>query len=182
MKRFERPDDAFWDQFDRQLHQRMLQTLVRKEPWYLQVMRALSGRLGQTAAVAGAALVVAMLVVRPIPGSSGSGDGTESAARQASGDSGAVERSAADAAGNVAGTSGPEGAGVALAAAEDGERDYALDAITAERDGDSGGRSFRREFEMDAIDVAETTGATYASDNVISRSSYGTSGVASLVY
>ena len=39
LKRSERPSDQFWNEFDRELHQRMLQTLVKKDPWYLQVVR-----------------------------------------------------------------------------------------------------------------------------------------------
>ena len=177
VKRLERPNDAFWDQFDRELHQRMLQTLVRKEPWYLQTMRALSGRLAQGAAVAGAALVVALLLIRPIPGS---GDASErGAARNGGGAAGGpVERSAGHAA--SPGAEAPDVGGVALAAAEEGERDYAPEAITPDRNGGSGDRSFKREFAMDSINGSGTTVA--AGENVISRSSYGTSGVASLVY
>ena len=42
LKRSERPDDAFWSQFDRELHQRMLQTLVKRDPWYVQVWQGVS--------------------------------------------------------------------------------------------------------------------------------------------
>jgi hypothetical protein len=66
MKRAERPDDAFWNSFDRELHQRMLQTLVKKDPWYSQLFRAASGRIAQTAAVGAAAAVLAMVMVRPV--------------------------------------------------------------------------------------------------------------------
>ncbi|HAV14241.1 MAG TPA: hypothetical protein DCX06_12225, partial [Opitutae bacterium] len=47
MKRSERPDEAFWGQFDQELHQRMLQTLVKKDPVHLQIWRTLSGRFTQ---------------------------------------------------------------------------------------------------------------------------------------
>lgn len=36
MKRSEKPDAQFWQRFDAELHQRMLRTLVQKEPWYRQ--------------------------------------------------------------------------------------------------------------------------------------------------
>ena len=36
LKRSEKPDAQFWERFDSELHQRMLQTLVKKEPWYRQ--------------------------------------------------------------------------------------------------------------------------------------------------
>jgi hypothetical protein len=65
MKRSERPDDAFWNSFDRELHQRMLQTLVKKDPWYSQLFRAAFGRIAQTAAVGAAAAVLAIVMVRP---------------------------------------------------------------------------------------------------------------------
>lgn len=65
IKRAERPDDAFWNSFDRELHQRMLQTLVKKDPWYVQVLRGVTGRIAQTTAVGAAAALLAMMVVRP---------------------------------------------------------------------------------------------------------------------
>ena len=74
LKRSERPDDAFWGKFDRELHQRMLQTLVKKDPWFTQLIRGLSGRFAQSSAIAAAAVLVAMVVVRPVllsPASSG---------------------------------------------------------------------------------------------------------------
>ncbi|MFT5827000.1 MAG: hypothetical protein ACI8ZW_002517, partial [Yoonia sp.] len=65
LKRSERPTAEFWNDFDRDLHQRMLQTLVKKDPWYLQVLRGFSGRISQSIAVAAAAAVVALVVLRP---------------------------------------------------------------------------------------------------------------------
>jgi hypothetical protein len=65
LKRAERPSEAFWNTFDCELHQRMLQTLVKKDPWYMQVLRGISGRIAQTAAVGAAAAFLAMMVVRP---------------------------------------------------------------------------------------------------------------------
>ena len=65
LKRAERPSEAFWNTFDRELHQRMLQTLVKKDPWYVQALRGISGRIAQTAAVGAAAAFLAIMVVRP---------------------------------------------------------------------------------------------------------------------
>ena len=65
LKRAERPSEAFWNTFDRELHQRMLQTLVKKDPWYVQVLHGISGRIAQTAAVGAAAAFLAIMVVRP---------------------------------------------------------------------------------------------------------------------
>jgi hypothetical protein len=64
-KRAERPGEVFWNTFDRELHQRMLQTLVKKDPWYVQVLRGVSGRIAQTAAVGAAAVFLALMVMRP---------------------------------------------------------------------------------------------------------------------
>ena len=65
LKRAERPGEVFWNTFDRELHQRMLQTLVKKDPWYVQVLRGVSGRIAQTAAVGTAAAFLALMVIRP---------------------------------------------------------------------------------------------------------------------
>lgn len=65
LKRAERPSEAFWNTFDRELHQRMLQTLVKKDPWYVQALRGISGRIAQTAAVGAAAAFLAIMIVRP---------------------------------------------------------------------------------------------------------------------
>ena len=40
LKRSENPDAQFWERFDAELHQRMLRTLVKKEPWYRQLYYA----------------------------------------------------------------------------------------------------------------------------------------------
>lgn len=65
LKRLERPDQDFWNSFDHELHQRMLQALVKKDPWYMQIVRVLSSRVAQTAAVGAAAAFLAMMVLRP---------------------------------------------------------------------------------------------------------------------
>ena len=65
LKRAERPGEVFWNTFDRELHQRMLQTLVKKDPWYVHVLRGVSGRIAQTAAVGAAAVFLALMVMRP---------------------------------------------------------------------------------------------------------------------
>ena len=62
LKRSERPSDQFWNEFDYELHQRMLQTLVKKDPWYLQMMRGFSSRILSSTAIA--AVIVAIVVVR----------------------------------------------------------------------------------------------------------------------
>ena len=64
-KRAERPGEVFWNTFDRELHQRMLQTLVKKDPWHIQMLRGISGRIAQTATVGAAAAFLALMVMRP---------------------------------------------------------------------------------------------------------------------
>lgn len=64
-KRAERPNEAFWDTFDGELHERMMQTLVKKDPWPVQILRGLSGKIAQTTAIAAVAAVLALMVIRP---------------------------------------------------------------------------------------------------------------------
>ena len=65
LKRAERPSEVFWNTFDRELHQRMLRTLVKKDPWHVQVLRGVSWRIAQTVAVSAAAAFLALMVMRP---------------------------------------------------------------------------------------------------------------------
>ena len=65
LKRAERPSEVFWNTFDRQLHQRMLQSLVKKDPWHVQMLRFISGRIAQATAVGAAAAFLALMVMRP---------------------------------------------------------------------------------------------------------------------
>lgn len=70
-KRAEKPDAAFWGRFDAELHQRMLQTLVKKEPWYRQfyyAMLAPKAQLGMAASIAlFAVLHIAVADRKPTP-------------------------------------------------------------------------------------------------------------------
>ncbi|ADE54865.1 hypothetical protein [Coraliomargarita akajimensis] len=63
LKRAERPDEAFWGRFDQELHQRMLHSLVEKDPIYIQVLRGLTGRIAQTTGLAAAAAALAFVFV-----------------------------------------------------------------------------------------------------------------------
>jgi cell division septation protein DedD len=64
-KKAEKPTEAFWGRFDDELHQRMMQTLVKKDHWLVQITRGLTGRIAQTTALAGAAALIALMVIRP---------------------------------------------------------------------------------------------------------------------
>lgn len=172
LKKAERPDEAFWGQFDRELHQRMLQTLVKKDPWYVQLARGLSGRIAQTAAVAGAAALLAMVTVRPAllswaPSSSVQVVEADSAP------SPKVESNAVAvlAEAPIRPTS---------PAREASSPDYRMERITAaENHGDA---TYKREFDMDVLQVATNERADYSGDSAGSWPTFGSTGVASLVY
>ncbi len=164
LKRAERPDDAFWGQFDRELHQRMLQTLVKKDPLHLQVLRALSGRFAQSLAVAGAAAFLALMVVRP------AFVGTE-----------VVDM-------NLAKTEAVQVeaiAAVEVAMADldipkaVGPHDYKIERISAELA--STDAAFTRDFGIEGFQMAFES-ADYSSDAASARPAFGSTGVASLVY
>lgn len=165
LKRSERPSDQFWNEFDRELHQRMLQTLVKKDPWYLQVMRCFSGRLMQSTAVAAAAAVIAMVVVRPafqpvmVP----------------------ISVAVADAPAVEAISEPIEVAVTALTLAEATSLpNYDTDVISAE--GTSSDVNFVRDFGMESMQVASYDASAYSTDSPHARVSFASSGVASLVY
>ena len=168
LKRSERPSEAFWNDFDRDLHQRMLQTLVKKDPWYLQVLRGFSGRIGQSIAVAAAAAVVAMVVVRPAfqpvvaP--------TSVAVAQAS----VVEAVRAPVEVAVAELSLAEVAELNRAP------DYHADAISVDTAADD--VNFVRDFGMESMQVASYEASAYSTDSAHARVSFASTGVASLVY
>ena len=176
LKRSERPEDAFWNEFDRELHHRMLQALVKKEPWYLQLARGLSGRLPQAAALAAVAAVAMMLVVRPVVL-----DSAVAVARTATTSTAATV--AESALGAEPGDSSPQ---VALAdrsqpaqQATEAAAVYRIDAISAsEAVGASG---FEHDFGMDVIQVASND-ADYSADSALARVALGNTGVASLVF
>lgn len=165
-KRSERPSESFWNEFDRELHHRMLQTLVKKDPWYLQVVRGFTGRIPQAAALAGAAAVAMALVVRPaMLGTAAQGDSTAAVASHvdSSGSAEWVQVAMADLSHSVASAA-----------------DYQIDAISAaDAVKDSG---FERDFGMDAIQVADNGRADYSADSAFSRVTFGNTGVASLVF
>ncbi|TVP80550.1 MAG: hypothetical protein EA353_03615 [Puniceicoccaceae bacterium] len=160
IKRAERPDTAFWNTFDRELHQRMLQTLVKKDPWYVQVMRGLTGRIGQAAAAAGVAVLIAMLVLRP--------------AMLESDQSGSVYL--AEDASTIVETLQSQVVSAALKSfGATAVADYRTDTIS----GKSAGKNYTAEYALDSFEVASYDRDVYRSDSV----SFALSGVATgLVY
>jgi hypothetical protein len=166
LKRSERPSGQFWNEFDRELHQRMLQTLVKKDPWYLQVMRGFSGRILQSTAIAAAAAVIALVVVRP-----------------------AFQATVIPV--NVAQASVPEdfSAPVEVAMAElslseatrlTSAPDYNTDVISGGQT--LGDVNFVHDFEMVSMQVASYDASAYSTDSPHARVSFASAGVASLVY
>ncbi len=157
LKRFERPSEAFWNQFDRELHQRMLQTLVKKDPWYLQVMRGFSSSLLSGAAFALCAVVIGIFAVRtvfpPMP---------SQAATIMSFD---VPAQVADAA-------------LPISIQADnliGTLDYGTDAISVDDVSDED--TFRRDFGMQGMQVAAYDAAVYSTDSAHARISFVSTGL-----
>jgi len=172
VKKAERPDTAFWNRFDRELHQRMLQTLVRKEPWYVQVGRGLSGRFAQSAAVVSAAALLAIMVVRPAfvaiePSRPGQMASTAEVSENA------VAASQSD-------NRAPREIDMADFNSAVAQADYQIEVISASSD-DQGMR-YRRDFQMDTVQVASSDAADYSGDSAGSWPTFGNTGVASLVY
>ena len=167
LKRAERPSGEFWSDFDRDLNQRKLQTLVKKDPWYLQVLRGLTGRMSQSVGIAAAAALVAMLVVRPVFVST-------VPAGVSVADSAALESAATPVAVAVAELTYSQATSSASA------HDYAHDVISADEAAQDAG--YTRDFGMERIQVASYDAVAYSADTAHSRGSFATSGVASLVF
>ena len=160
-KRAERPDEAFWNRFDGELHQRMMQTLVKKDPWPVQVMRGFLGKLAQTTAIGAAAAVLAMMVIRPAFVAT-----TEvSPAQMAEVEVGAVEASMEIDISDL----DP----ALLASADYGIEVYTADQVSSSAD-------VTREFSLDRIEVASYDSAVYSADSALPA--FASTGVASLVY
>ncbi|WP_269524456.1 hypothetical protein [Coraliomargarita parva] len=165
LKQAERPSEEFWDRFDRQLHQRMLQTLVKKDPWYVQLARGLSGRVVQSLTVGAAAAVMAMMVVRPalVEVAPVSGDSQQ-----------LVQQDVTPVALPL-----PREVAMTELATDGARRDYGIEIISA--DANAKNAAYKREFGLDSIHVARSE-ADYSSDVASSWVSMSNPGVASLVY
>lgn len=163
LKRSERPTDTFWNEFDRELHQRMLQTLVKKDPWYRQLMRAFSGPRVQTLGVSCAALFVAMLLMRPA-----TFERTSSQAEVA-----AVSASIASASAVVVNQ-------LALSDLSASSRsDYQIEMISSEVASVELG--FTRDFSLEGIQVASED-SDYSMNFGLNGATFGSTGVVSLAF
>ncbi len=164
-KRAERPDEAFWQQFDRELHERMMQTLVKKDPWFVQVMRGLTGKIAQTTAIAAAAAVLALMVIRPafIP----TGETSQLGQMAHTGAQSSVESV-------ELAESSSEKVEPALMA----EADYRIEGISARSV--AGSSRVTQDFGLDNLDVASYDRAAYSADMMLPGLT--SAGVASIVY
>ena len=169
LKRSERPDDAFWSQFDRELHQRMLQTLVKRDPWYVQVWQGLTGRLVQSAAIGAVAAVLALAVLRPALLSPEPNSAVAAAPLQAVA---ALQASSEPLTANLLSYSEASSAA--------GVPDYAIESISVEAL--AADAAYQRDFGMQAIEVASHDALAYSADSAHLHTSFATSGVASLIF
>jgi hypothetical protein len=74
LKRSERPEPAFWEEFDRELRRRQLASVVAPTPWYTKLGRAMLVGIRRSAPVSAAAVaaVVGFLALqRPSPSPTG---------------------------------------------------------------------------------------------------------------
>lgn len=173
LKRNERPQAAFWNEFDQELHQRMLRTLVKKDAWYIQLMRACSGRLVQTVGVSCAAAFIAMLLIRP------SVDAPS--AREAAIQLSVAAADAADAVGVAGAVSvAPVSLELAVSDANAASRsDYQIDTISTEFAASDQG--FTRDFKLEGM-LAANDESDYSMNFVVNSATFGSTGVASLVF
>ena len=159
-KRAERPSEEFWGQFDRDLHQRMMQTLVKKDPFLIQLMRGLSGKFVQTTAIAGAALVLALMVIRPALPVSNETSRPVMAETTVEATAPVQQETPAMDTGLVA------------------EADYQIEVLSAPVP--ASGDGVTHDFGLDSMEVATYDSSAYAEDSPIAG--FATTGVASIVY
>ncbi|PXA05571.1 hypothetical protein DDZ13_01475 [Coraliomargarita sinensis] len=159
-KKAEQPDQEFWKEFDSELHQRMMQTLVKKDPWPVQLLRGISGKFAQTTAIGAAAAILALMAIRP--------------AFVASGEQGEATMATASIEQSVAPEASEDDLNTELMA----EADYKIEVLSAASAHDSD--VVTQDFGLDRIEVASYESDAYSAD--MSLSGFTSTGVASLVY
>ena len=157
LKRSEKPDRQFWDQFDHELHQRMLQTLVKKESWYLQVWNRLTSinSLTQIAGLTATAVVVSLFLIGPT-----------------------MEPTLATSSPLEDTLMSPDFSSEVMA-----EADYDIDAIFV-RDAlrSEQGVDFDQDFTTDIIQLTQNQSSDYAADSIPVSVAFRQTGIASLVF
>jgi len=174
LKRAERPSETFWNDFDRELHQRMLQTLVKKDPWYIQLLRGVTGRIAQTSAVGAAAVLLAFVAVRPVIV-----DSVESPKGAMLAEANIVDESAASPASSASPVVVEELAFEAIN--DDLSPDYGMAAISGIADSDAASEmTYTSEYSHDSFEVASYDRSAYVAD---AASSFAGAGLATgLIY
>lgn len=163
-KRAERPNEAFWDKFDNELHERMMQTLVKKDPWPVQVLRGVTGKLAQTTAIAAAAAVLALMVIRP--------------AFIATNEQIQPTVASASIAASVEAPQVLDAATAEIDASLMAEADYDIEALAVSAGNKDA--AVTHDFSLDHMDVASYDIAAYSADSPLAG--FTSTGVASLVY
>jgi len=163
-KKAERPDEDFWKGFDSELHQRMMQTLVKKDPWFVQVMHGLSGKVAQVTAVSAAAAVLAFMVVQPalVTSFAPSGDQDRPALAHA----------------DIGKATAPETSEDKFDPALMAGANYEIEVVSASAA--EGKNAVTQDYGLDHIEVASYDNDAYSADMALSG--FTSTGVASLVY
>ena len=159
-KRAERPDEAYWNRFDRELHQRMLQTLVKKDPFHRQVLRAFAGKRFPVGLLTAATAAVALVAIGPFsqPQPSIYMEGSLAASTPQSAVAAPLGSADADA-------MNPTNAANAANVVEGVEFvDYTIESIGV------GEETFQQDFGMDRMVAAELSQADYSFQEAAPRS------------
>lgn len=163
-KRAERPDEAYWNRFDRELHQRMLQTLVKKDPFHRQVLRAFAGKRFPVGLLTAATAAVALVAIGPFsqPQPSIYMEGSLAASTPQSAVSAPLGSADVDAAADAM---NPTNAANAANVVEGVEFvDYTIESIGV------GEETFQQDFGMDRMVAAELSQADYSFQEAAPRS------------
>ncbi len=67
LKRYEKPDEAYWERFDRELHQKSWQALAKPQPALWRGLRAFGGKLVPALPLSAAAAFVVALSLNHFP-------------------------------------------------------------------------------------------------------------------
>jgi hypothetical protein len=174
VKRGERPTEQFWGEFDRELHRKMLQTLVKKDPIFIQIMRGLSGRVAQTGAVATMAAICVITLGRSLwtNGAEQSAD-TQTFAEvdQSSLSDTRLSKGLLENANDLDSV---------LAMADSSLVDYEMAGLDGTGLSDSAG--MKRDFTMESMHLASFDSGAYSSDVASISLAFVNQSVASLVY
>ncbi len=157
LKRSEKPNRQFWDQFDHELHQRMLQTLVKKESWYLQLWNRLTSinSLTQITGLIAAAVVVSLFLISPT-----------------------MEPTSVSSSSLEDTLMSPDFSSEVMAEADyDTDAMFVRDALRSEQE-----VNFDQDFTTDIIQLTQNQSSDYAADSIPERAAFGQTGIASLVF